>query len=111
MLDYRPLHRAALINLDRWITEGVDPRRAASQSLSDATAVERNEVLAAFVRLPGLTPPDPQRLPFVRTVDMGSDETTGIGRYPAREGAFYPALVSAVDADGNETAGIRMPDI
>src|SRR5262249_57154129 len=36
---------------------------------------------------------------------------TGIGRYRAQEGAFYPALVSAVDADGNETAGIRMPDI
>lgn len=111
VLDYRPLHRAALINLDRWITEGVDPPPSRHPSLSDATAVERKEVLAAFVRLPGLTPPDPQRLPFVRTVDMGSDETTGIGRYPAREGAFYPALVSAVDADGNETAGIRMPDI
>ena len=42
---------------------------------------------------------------------MGSDEATGIGRYPAQEGAFYPVLVSAVDSDGNETAGIRMPDI
>jgi hypothetical protein len=42
---------------------------------------------------------------------MGGDEATGIGRYPAQEGAFYPALVSAVDADGNETAGIRIPDI
>jgi len=44
-------------------------------------------------------------------VDMGSDEATGIARYPAQEGAFYPALVSTVDADGNETAGIRMPDV
>src|SRR6185503_1954747 len=64
-----------------------------------------------FARLPGLVPPNPQRLPFVRTVDMGGEEATGIGRYPAKEGAFYPALVSAVDSDGNETAGIRMPDI
>ena len=111
VLDYLPLHRAALINLDRWITEGIDPPPSRHPRLSDATAVERKEVLATFVRLPGLTPPDPQRLPFVRTVDMGSDEATGIGRYPAQEGAFYPALVSAVDADGNETAGIRMPDI
>lgn len=111
VLDYLPLHRAALINLDRWITEGVDPPRSRHPRLSDATAVERKDVLATFVRLPGLTPPDPQRLPFVRTVDIGSDEATGIGRYPAREGAFYPALVSAVDADGNETAGVRMPDI
>ena len=111
VLDYLPLHRAALINLDRWITEGIDPPPSRHPRLSDATAVERKEVLATFARLPGFEPPDPQRLPFVRTVDMGGDEATGIGRYPAQEGAFYPALVSAVDADGNETAGIRMPDI
>jgi hypothetical protein len=111
VLGYLPLHRAALINLDRWITEGIEPPPSRHPRLSDATAVERREVLATFARLPGLTPPDPQRLPFVRTVDMGGDEATGVGRYPALEGAFYPALVSAVDADGNETAGIRMPDI
>jgi hypothetical protein len=111
VLDYLPLHRAALINLDRWITEGVEPPPSCHPRISDATAVERKEVLATFARLPDLEPPDPQRLPFVRTVDMGGDEATGIGRYPAQEGAFYPALVSAVDGDGNETAGIRLPDI
>jgi hypothetical protein len=111
VLNYLPLHRAALINLDRWITEDVDPPPSRHPRHSDATAVERQKVLAVFARFPGFTPPDPQRLPFVRTVDLGGDEATGIGRYPAQEGAFYPALVAAVDADGNETAGIRMPDI
>jgi hypothetical protein len=111
VLDYLPLHRAALINLDRWITDDVDPPPSRHPRISDATAVDRKVVLATFARLPGLSPPDPQRLPFVRTVDMGGEEATGIGRYPAKEGAFYPALVSAVDSDGNETAGIRMPDI
>jgi Alpha/beta hydrolase domain len=111
VLDYLPLHRAALINLDRWITEGVDPPPSRHPRLFDATAVAREEVLAVFARLPGVTPPDPQRLPFIRTVDMGGDEATGVGRYPAQEGAFYPALVSAVDADGNEMAGIRLPDL
>jgi Alpha/beta hydrolase domain len=111
VLDYLPLHRAALINLDRWITEGMEPPVSRHPRVADATAVAREEVLAQFARLPGLTPADPQRLPFVRTVDMGGDETTGIGRYPAREGAFYPALVSAVDADGNEMAGVRLPDL
>src|SRR5262245_26653073 len=111
VLNYLPLHRAALINLDRWITEGVDPPRSRHPRLADATAVGRAVALATFARLPGLTPPDPRRLPFVRTVDMGGEEATGIGRYPAQEGAFYPALASAVDADGNEVGGIRMPDI
>jgi hypothetical protein len=111
VLDYLPLHRAALINLDRWIAEGIEPPPSRHPRLSDSTAVSREQVLAALARLPGFAPPDPQRLPVVRTVDMGGDEASGIGRYPAREGAIYPALVSAVDADGNETAGIRMPDI
>ena len=111
VLDYLPLHRAALINLDRWITEGLEPPPSRHPRLSDATAVGREAVLGQLARLPGFTPPDPRRLPFIRTVDLGGDEATGIARYPAREGAFYPALVSAVDADGNETAGIRMPDL
>jgi hypothetical protein len=111
VLDYLPLLRAALINLDRWITDGIEPPPSRHPRISDATAVKREEVLTVLERLPGFRPPDPRRLPFVRTVDMGSDEELGIGRYPAREGAFYPALVSAVDADGNETAGIRMPDV
>ena len=111
VLDYLPLHRAALINLDCWITEGIDPPPSRHPRISDGTAVQRGEVLATFRHLPDFKPPDPERLPFVRTVDMGGDEATGVGRYPPREGAFYPALVSAVDGDGNETAGIRMPDI
>jgi hypothetical protein len=111
VLDYLPLHRAAFVNLDRWITEDIDPPPSRHPRHSDATAVEREMVLAAYRRLPTFTPPDARRLPVIRTVDMGGDEATGIGRYPAQEGAFYPALVSAVDADGNETAGIRMPDL
>jgi hypothetical protein len=111
VVDYLPLHRAALINLDRWIVEGIEPPPSRHPRLSDGTAVAREAVLGQFARLPGFTPPDPQRMPFIRTVDMGSDEATGVGRYPPEEGAFYPALVSAVDADGNETAGIRLPDV
>src|SRR5215813_112005 len=111
VLDYLPLHRAALSNLDRWITEGIDPPPSRHPRISDGTAVQRAEVLATFRHLPDVKPPDPERLPFVRTVDMGGEEATGVGRYPAQEGAFYPALVPAVDGDGNEMAGIRMPDI
>lgn len=111
VLDYRPLLRAALINLDRWITEGIEPPPSRHPRLDDGTAITRDRVLEVFARLPGFASPNPERLPFVRTVDMGADEETGVGRYPAKEGAFYPALVSSVDADGNEVAGIRLPDV
>lgn len=111
VIDYLPLHRAALINLDRWITDGIEPPPSRHPRIADGTAVSRAKVLAFYARLPGFVPPDVRRLPFVRTVDLGCDELTGVGRYPAKEGEFYPALVSAVDADGNEIAGVRMPDV
>ena len=51
VLDYLPLHRAALINLDRWITEGIEPPPSRHPGLSDATAVAREEVVGR-VRAP-----------------------------------------------------------
>lgn len=111
VLDYRPLLRAALVNLDLWITEGREPPPSQHPRLSDHTAVERSRVLDTFAKVPGFTAPDPERLPFIRTVDLSGSEEEGIGRYPPKEGAFYPALVSAVDEDGNEVAGIRLPDV
>jgi hypothetical protein len=111
VLDYRPLLRAALVNLHAWITQGGEPPASKHPRVSDGTAVTRDEVIRFYKTVPGFVPPDPQRLPFVRTVDMGVDEQVGVGMYPAREGAFYPALVSAVDDDGNEVAGIRLPDV
>ncbi|MCP5152973.1 MAG: hypothetical protein H6983_02320 [Ectothiorhodospiraceae bacterium] len=111
VLDYRPLLRAALVNMTRWVEDGVEPPPSRHPRLADGSAVDRRAVVEWFARLPGFEPPDPDRLPFVRTVDMGAPESVGVGRYPAREGAFYPALVSAIDADGNEVAGIRLPDV
>jgi hypothetical protein len=55
--------------------------------------------------------PDPDRLFIVRTVDMGPDSDRGVGRWPAVEGETYTHYVAAVDEDGNEVAGIRMPDV
>jgi hypothetical protein len=111
VLDYRPLLRAALINLDRWISEDLEPPPSRHPRIADGTAVLREEVLRFFASVPGFEALPADRLPFVRTVDLGAEESVGVGRFPAREGAFYPALVSCVDADGNELAGIRLPDV
>jgi len=111
IVDYRPLLRAALINLDRWVSESIEPPPSQHPRLADGTAMGRESILAFYATLPRFAGPDLERLPYLRVVDMGATESVGIGRYPAAEGAFYPALVSAVDADGNELAGIRLPDV
>jgi hypothetical protein len=111
VMAYQPLLRAALLNLDRWVSEGVEPPPSRFPHLSDGTAVKNSAVIKAFQAFPGLTLPDPALLPTIRTLDLGPEEDQGIGRYPAVLGEAYPAYVSNVDADGNETGGIPLPGI
>jgi hypothetical protein len=110
-IDYSPLVRAALVNLERWATAGEEPPPSTFPRLADGTAVRREEVLDTFRTIPAATVPRPERLRTVRRLDLGPDAARGIGRYPAKMGEPYPTLVSAVDADGNETAGVRLPDV
>jgi hypothetical protein len=111
VVEHTPLTRAAFVALDRWVREGVEPPPSRHPRLADGTAVSRAEALASFPALPGLVTPDPERLPSIHTVDLGERAAEGIGSYPARLGGAYAAVVSAVDGDGNETSGIRLPDV
>ena len=111
IVDYTPLFRAALVNLERWVRDGVEPPTSRVPRVDDSTAVPRSAVVEAWRSLPAATLPDPARLWSVPRVDLGARESEGIGSFPASAGELYPTLVSAVDADGNEVAGVRLPDI
>ena len=109
--DYIPLLRSAFINLDRWVCEGIEPPPSLHPRLDNAKAVTRVEALDSMPSIPGIVRPDPERLKVVREVDLGPQTELGIGRYPAKSGRTYPCFVSTLDSDGNEIAGIRLPDI
>jgi hypothetical protein len=111
VVDYAPLLRAALANLDHWVSAGIEPPPSRHPRIDDGTAVPRATVIEAFKAFPDQAVPDPDKLWVMRTVDLGPDSERGVGRYPAKEGEAYPCLASAVDADGNEVAGIRLPDV
>ena len=111
VVDYRPLLRAALVNLDLWVTDDVEPPPNQHPRLDDGTAVTRDGLLASFDAVPDGRKPDPERLWVIREVDLGPEAERGIGRYPVQEGTTYRCLVSSVDSDGNELAGIRLPDV
>ncbi len=111
VVDYRPLLRASLINLHRWAADSVEPPPSKHPRLDDGTAVTKAGALRSMPAIPGLVQPDIERLWVLRDVDLGPDAAAGIGSYPAKEGGTYPSLASALDADGNETAGIRLPDL
>ena len=101
VLDYGRLLRACLVHLDRWVTEGVEPPPSRHPRLDDGTAVPPAALRAAFDRIPGARYPRHHALP--RRLDW----TT----LPPRAGAPLGARVSAVDGDGNEVAGIALPEL
>ena len=105
IVDYAPLMRAALVNLDRWVSDGVTPPASAFPRLADGTAVQAETLAAFFQSIPGVRFPD--RISRPRQLDFGPEIERGIAQYPAKAGASYRTYVSALDADGNETAGIR----
>ena len=100
-VDQSPLMRAALVNLDRWAAGESEPPPTNVPSIRNGTAATRGEVLSQLNER--VTTPDLDRLSRVRTVDW----TT----LPPIEGAEYQGYVSALDLDGNEAAGLRLPDL
>jgi len=110
-VNYVPLIRAALVNLDHWVSDGVEPPANAVPRIADGTAVTPDEALAAYQGIPGVVLPNAERRLMVWRTDLGPDADRGIMQNPAIVGERYQNYVSAVDADGNEVAGIRMPDV
>ena len=105
-IEYRSLLRAALVNLDRWVTDGTAPPPSEHPRIADGTAVTPAEAATALGAVPGVKLPQPVRK-FTR-LDFGHDP--GVPTVvPATIGRDYPCLVSQVDADGNEVSGIRLP--
>jgi hypothetical protein len=106
VVDYAPLLRAALANLDRWVRDGVAPPPSVFPRLADGTAVTAESTARLFATLPGVRFPD--RLARVARLDFGPEAARGVvSELPPKVGAQYPSYVGAVDADGNETVGIR----
>jgi hypothetical protein len=111
MVDGTTALRAFLINLDRWASEGVEPPPSTFPRLADGSAITREAALDQFRALPGMAVLESTLMPRLRRLDLGPDIAHGIARLPAQLGEPYPSYVSAIDADGNELAGIRVPDV
>jgi hypothetical protein len=109
IVDYSPLLRSALVNLDRWVTDGVEPPPSAVPRIADGSAVEPESLAPFYAAIPGARFPD--RLPHASRLDFGADIERGIAAYPPKVGAPYRTYVSAIDADGNEAAGVRPPEL
>jgi Alpha/beta hydrolase domain len=101
VVNYGRLLRACLVNLDRWASEGVAPPPSRHPRLADGSAVDPDELGKAFERIPAA------RYPRHHPRPQRQDWST----LPPRPGPAYGTRVSAVDEDGNERAGLAVPEV
>lgn len=97
--DPMPAIRALLVALDEWVVTDRSPPDSRLPRIADGTLVPADAV--AMPAIPGLTKP---RAP--NDVAPLADWTK-----PQAPTRTWRALVPQVDADGNERAGVRLPDI
>ena len=108
---YGPVGRALLVALDEWVSQGIEPPLSQLPRIADGTLVSLDTYCKTFPGIPGVQTPKAFFVPF--RLDPGPRwHTEGIAdNVPPNAGPRYGNLVPHVDADGNETAGIHLPDI
>jgi hypothetical protein len=100
-IDYWWTMRALLLAMHKWVKEGAAPPPSAYPRLQDRTLVPAAGI--AFPAIPGVASP--------RTLTAGARVANPYLPGAAGAGAPLPLLVPAVDDDGNERAGIRLPEV
>jgi hypothetical protein len=109
--DRPPVLRALLVALDRWASTGQQPPASRYPRIADGTLVDLESFRRMFPRIPQGNLPVNLYTPC--RLDFGPRwQRDGIADcVPPRIGPAYRTLVPAVDGDGNERAGVRLPEV
>jgi hypothetical protein len=107
-----PVLRALLSDMDQWVTGGIEPPPSMMPRVADGTLVPPlPQDSMGFPRIPGVIYNG--RAHTGDLFDFGPQFSRGILSVlpPRLIGTPYPVLVPRTDADGNDIAGIRLPDV
>jgi hypothetical protein len=110
-LSRGPVTRALFVALDAWVRTGREPPPSRYPRIDDGTLVTLDAYRTSFPAIPGVRAPAVVYQPL--RLDPGPRwYTEGIAdNVPPRAGAPFRTLVPAVDGDGNDRAGIRLPEL
>ena len=100
-VDAGAVTTALRLALHHWIAEGVEPPQSVYPKLADGTLTPVAEV--RFPKVP--------TLPSPKDIRAGPRAPNSLWPNAPGAGAELPLLVPQVDADGNDLAGIHMPDV
>jgi alpha/beta hydrolase family protein len=104
--------RALLVDLDQWVASGTPPPDSQMPRVADGTLVSPlPQDSMGFPSIPGVTYNG--RMHTGDLFDFGPRFDQGILSIlpPKLVGTPYPMLVPKTDADGNDIAGIRLPEV
>jgi hypothetical protein len=109
--DRGPVLRAMLVLLVDWMQTGKAPPPSRHPRFADKTLVDLKTWQAQFPKIPGCNLPtrhyQPPRLNFGERF-----HSEGIADIiPPKTGQPFQTLLPAVNADGNETSGILLPEV
>jgi hypothetical protein len=120
-LDSQDVQRALFTAMDKWATAGTPPPPSRFPKLSDGTLVKPDQASTGFPRIPGVAYTGFKTTRYL--LNYGPNfYVTGIPTFnppkfeppyqdnPAN-GAIYPSYVPKTDADGNDLAGVRLPEV
>jgi Alpha/beta hydrolase domain len=97
-----------LANMDAWVRSGTLPPESKYPRIADRTLVAISEY--AFPSIPQVNQPREANRAY--RLNFGPEWSRGIiSMQPPKVGEPFPALVPQVDRDGNELAGIHLPEI
>ena len=103
--------RSLLLRLDAWVARNARPPESVYPTLADGTLVERSAL--RFPAIPGVdvpvAPRGPMRLDFGPGLTRDGNGVATIE--PPNVGQPFSVLLPQVDADGNELAGLRSPEL
>jgi hypothetical protein len=102
-LNYRPHLRALTTALDQWVTDGTPPPASRYPTVAAGTLVAPNQASTGFPNIPGVT--------YNGLVNELAELDTSVQPPRPIPGHDYVVLVPKVDADGNDIAGVRHPNL
>ncbi len=100
--------RAMITNMDAWVRSNEAPPPSNYPKIADGNLIPLSAYV--FPAIPGVNLP--REASEADRIDFGPHWQEGIlTTQPPKVGQPFPVLVPAIDADGNERDGVRLPEI
>ena len=100
--------RALITDMNDWVKDGKEPPPSTYPKIAEKTLVPLAQW--NFPKIPGVNTPHEESLAY--RLDLGKQWKQGIiANEPPSVGKPFPGFVPQADADGNDLAGVRLPEL